>query len=556
MSLEVRRILLLAALGFIALIIWQTWQREYPSQAVLNSAGEIVQQVDQNGEFVPQYPEQIHPVVNHQQSHTIEMNSSSLISVKTDVFDIAIDPNNGKIVKGSLLKYTQTVKTEKPVQLLTSDEDNYYVAMSGLSDSNVKYHSNKQRYQMLPEQNNLIVTLNGRTKQGVNVTKTLTFHRGSYQINVDYTIKNITESPWSGNFFYQFSRKDIKQKSHGLFDFRPTYLSAAFSYPDKPFDKYKFKKLADTSFSKNVEGGWVAMLQHYFVGAWVPEKQERYHYYTHMSDTGLYTAGFVGPKVEVKSGATLKKVAATKLYLGPELLKQLKQTAPHLELTIDYGWLWMISSFLFKVMKYIHMLVGNWGWSIIILTIIIKLAFYPLSATSYRSMSNMKRLQPQLTALKERYGDDRQKFSQAMMELYRKEGLNPLSGIGGGCFPMLVQIPVFIALYWVLLESVELRQAPFMLWIQDLAAKDPYYVLPVIMGATMLLQQRLSPAPPDPTQAKVMMMMPIVFTFLFVSFPAGLVLYWVINNSFGIVQQWYVMRQFDAKRQRQKYRKK
>jgi len=556
MSLEIRRILLLAALGFVGLTLWQAWQHEH-RRNVTNEVGQAhtISQT-QNGEFVPQYPEQSHPAVASQHTEIPTTVSANVITVKTDVLDMAIDLNGGRIVKGSLPHYTQSTQDETPVQLLTTDEENYYVAVSGVSDQSIQYRATQQNYEMTPEQKDLTVVLNGKTTEGITLKKRLTFYPGSYQVKVDYEVRNTTGTPWSGNFFYQLSRKDIKQKSHGMFDLRPTYLSAAFSYPDKPFDKYKFKKLSSTAFSKNVEGGWVAMLQHYFLGAWIPEKQQRYHYYTHVSDAGLYTAGFVGPKVDVKPGETLTDIAETKLYLGPELLPKLKQTAPHLELTIDYGWLWMISAFLFKVMKYIHMMVGNWGWSIILLTVLIKLAFYPLSATSYRSMSQMKRIQPQLTALKERYGDDRQKFSQAMMELYRKEGINPLSGIGGGCLPMLIQIPVFIALYWVLLESVELRQAPFMLWIHDLAAKDPYYILPVIMGATMLLQQRLSPAPADPNQAKVMMMMPIVFTFLFISFPAGLVLYWVVNNSLSILQQWYVMRQVETKRQTNKYPKK
>ena len=284
-------------------------------------------------------------------------------------------------------------------------------------------------------------------------------------------------------------------------------------------------------------GGWTAMQQHYFLSAWIPDQNQKSLFYTHMTGDGLYVVGSRGPELSVPAGSTLKSSA--KLYVGPELTEQLKTLAPHLDMTVDYGWLWFISDILYWLLIKIQALIGNWGWAIIVLTLMIKLAFYPLSAASYRSMSKMRNLQPKIKQLRERYGEDRQKMTQETMELYRREKVNPF----GGCLPILIQIPIFIALYWVLVESVQLRQAPFIFWIQDLAVKDPFYILPILMGITMILQQRMNPAPPDPTQAKIMMFLPVVFTVLFLNFPAGLVLYWVVNNTISMLQQGFIMRQ-------------
>jgi YidC/Oxa1 family membrane protein insertase len=282
------------------------------------------------------------------------------------------------------------------------------------------------------------------------------------------------------------------------------------------------------------------MIQHYFLGAWAPAPDEINDFYTRAVGGNRYVVGMRGPLQTVPAGEAGD--FSTRLYMGPKLAEVLGEIEPNLHLTVDYGMLTIIAEPLFWMLKFIHRFVGNWGWSIIILTILIKLAFYKLSETSYRSMANMRRLGPELTRLKDLYGDDKQKMNQAMMDLYKKEKINPL----GGCLPILVQIPVFIALYWVLVESVQLRQAPFILWIEDLAIRDPYYVLPLIMGVTMFIQQKLSPAPPDPIQAKVMMALPIVFTFMFLWFPAGLVLYWVVNNTLSIAQQWVITKRVEA----------
>ena len=291
------------------------------------------------------------------------------------------------------------------------------------------------------------------------------------------------------------------------------------------------------------------MLEHYFLGAWIPVSSQAYQFYSKATPAQRYTIGMLGPVLQAAPGSTI--TTGSKLYAGPELTDVLKNIAPGLDLTVDYGVLWFISMAIFSVMKEIYHFIGNWGWSIVLVTLMIKLLFYKLSATSYRSMAAMRKIQPRIQALRERYGDDRPKLTQATMELYKNEKINPL----GGCLPMLVQIPVFLALYWVLIESVQLRQAPFILWIHDLSVKDPYYVLPLLMGITIFIQQKMSPPPPDPLQAKVMMVLPVFFTVLFLGFPAGLVLYWVVNNTLSIAQQWYIMRHVERADAKHKHKR-
>ncbi|MCW8828659.1 MAG: membrane protein insertase YidC, partial [Gammaproteobacteria bacterium] len=297
-----------------------------------------------------------------------------------------------------------------------------------------------------------------------------------------------------------------------------------------------FDDMRKETLSRNIEGGWAAMIQHYFLSAWVPQPDEAANYYSKAPGGNRYILGMVSPAMSVAPGES--QSISSRLYVGPKLQDQLEEVAKGLELTVDYGFLTVIAKPLFWMLELIHSFVGNWGWSIILITIMIKAAFYKLSETSYKSMAQMRKLQPRLKQLKERFGDDKQKLNEAMMKMYREEKINPL----GGCLPILVQIPVFIALYWMLLESVEMRQAPFMFWIQDLSIKDPYFVLPVLMGITMFIQHRLNPTPLDPIQARVMMILPIAFTFFFMFFPAGLVLYWVVNNTLSIAQQYYITR--------------
>jgi YidC/Oxa1 family membrane protein insertase len=315
-----------------------------------------------------------------------------------------------------------------------------------------------------------------------------------------------------------------------------TYTGGVLSQPEKPYDKIDFGDMADRALDESVQGGWAAMIQHYFAAAVVPAAEEVNYYYSIALADARYVLGVMTPQQVTPAGATT--TYAMQLYVGPKDQQRMEKLAPYLDRTVDYGWLWFIAMPLFWVLKWIHGVLGNWGFSIIALTILIKLAFFQLSAASYKSMARMRKLQPRITQLRERYASDKARMNQAMMELYKTEKINPL----GGCLPILVQIPVFISLYWVLLESVELRQAPFLLWIQDLSEHDPLFVLPLLMGASMFVQQKLNPAPPDPIQAKVMMMLPIVFTFLFLFFPSGLVLYWLVNNLLSIAQQWVITR--------------
>jgi len=369
------------------------------------------------------------------------------------------------------------------------------------------------------------------------VTKTFTFKPNRYDVVVDYQVSNQSNKAWAGNYYMQFTRSGVPPEKKGRFVVS-SFFGVALSSPEKSYEKHKFSKLSEAPINKNIKDGWLAMVQHYFLGAWVPNHDTDYHYYSQAGGDNIFKAGMIGPTINLQPNQS--HAFQSNFYAGPKITKRLDKLSPHLWLTIDYGWLWFISLILFYVMDFVYKIIGNWGWSIIAVTILIKLAFYHLSSKSYKSMAGVSRLQPKIAALKERYGDDKQGMTKAMMELYRKEKINPL----GGCLPILVQIPVFIALYWVLLESVQLRQAPFIFWIHDLSIKDPFYILPILMGLSMFVQQKLNPPPPDPTQAKVMMLLPVFMTVVFINFPAGLVLYWIVNNVLSIAQQWYIKEKY------------
>ena len=353
-----------------------------------------------------------------------------------------------------------------------------------------------RRSTRLDNQNDLQVKLHWEDAQGLKVTKIFTFTRGSYDVNVTYQLDNQSHEPWEGNLYLQLMRKNTPPATTKGIVSMATYFGAAISSPDKPFQKITFKQMLENNYAQNITGGWAAMVQHYFVSAWVPDPALKADYFSKVTSDGLYTIGMLGAKQTVAPGATLE--IGSKFYAGPSIAENLEQVSPKLPLTIDYGVISIIAVVIFWMMQKIHSVVGNWGWSIVLVTLVIKILFYKLSAKSYRSMNALKRLQPRINQLKERLGDDKTKFTQATIELYKKEKVNPMSG----CLPILVQNPVFFALYWVLIESVQLRQAPFILWIHDLTQKDPFYILPVLMGISMFLQQRLSPPPPDPMQAK------------------------------------------------------
>jgi YidC/Oxa1 family membrane protein insertase len=541
--MDIRRFVLYMALGLVSLSLWNAWQIDYPPQAVpQNTTAPAVS----NGQLLPPVSNtsaESTPIANSDQSNTNTYpHQGELVRIKTDVLDVSIDLSQGNIVTGDLLDYPQDVSDKnKPFALLQNHPNERYVANSGLvtSDSqsikqlDFTFTTQQKNYQLAEDQKELTVTLDGQDQEGLSVKKVFTFTRGSYLIAVNYKINNQADTDWKGYLNTQLLRSSPKEDKSSMFHVG-SYTGASFSNPGKTrFQKVSFTDMGKANLNLDVKGGWIAMQEHYFLSAWVPNTESENKFYT-LASNGDYTIGAVSQPITIKP-QELKDIGS-KLYIGPEITSVLKDIAPSLDLTVDYGMLWFVSSLLFSIMKSIHGVIGNWGWSIVLVTVLIKLAFYRLSATSYKSMAGMRKLQPKLQALRERYGDDKAKISQATMELYRQEKVNPL----GGCLPIVIQIPVFIALYWVLLESVELRQAPFMFWIKDLASADPYHVLPLIMGATMLIQQKLNPAPPDPMQAKVMMFLPILFTGLFWGFPAGLVLYWIVNNTLSIMQQWYI----------------
>lgn len=547
--MDIRRIVLYMALALVSLSLWNAWQADYPPPPIATNQTTTSDVPASNGQILPQ----VASTSTNNNAESVPVNSSTtpthtaeLIQVKTDVLDVAIDLSQGNVVNSDFLAYPLSVEEQnKPFVLLQNQNNERYVANSSLFIANGQavqavdfgFKTEQKTYQLNSEQKQLVVTLEGQNQDGLYVKKEFTFSRGSYLIGVNYKINNTANTPWTGYLNTQLLRSSPKEDKSSMFHVG-SYTGASLSNPGKTrYQKVSFADMAKANLNLDVKGGWVAMQQHYFLSAWIPNENSDNKFYT-LANNGDYIIGAVSQPITVKPQE--EQQIGSRLYVGPENTSVLKSIAPYLDLTVDYGILWFVSSLLFSLMKTIYNLIGNWGWSIVLVTVLIKLAFYRLSATSYKSMAGMRKLQPKLQALRERYGDDKAKISQATMELYRKEKVNPL----GGCLPILIQIPVFIALYWVLLESVELRQAPFMLWITDLAAADPYHVLPLIMGATMLVQQKLNPAPPDPVQAKVMMFLPILFTGLFWNFPAGLVLYWIVNNTLSIAQQWYITRKY------------
>jgi len=422
-------------------------------------------------------------------------------------------------------------------------EDGLFNADKNTPNHQTKYSIEKKTY-LLGSQEQVRVPLSWKADNGVFYTKTLTFTRDSYVVDIDYQISNTSNAPWNGFLYAQFLRTEPAD-SGGGFGRLPSYTGGATYTEEDKYQKVDFGDIESANLDVTTDNGWVAMLQHYFVGAWIPQPGAKKFYSTYSKQANpQYRIGYrTEYATQVAAGQTGS--ISTQVFLGPKEQDRLKKIQKDsnikgLPLTVDFGFLTFIADPLFTVLSWIHKVVGNWGWAIILLTLLIKILFYPLSAASYKSMAGMKKLQPRIQTLKERYKDDRQKFQMEMMALYKKEKINP----AGGCLPILIQIPVFIALYWALLESVELRHAPFALWLQDLTAKDPYFVLPVLMGASMWLQQKLNPAPMDDIQKKVMAIMPIALTFLFLTFPQGLVLYWVVNNVLSIAQQWYINKKF------------
>ncbi|GJM06657.1 MAG: membrane protein insertase YidC [marine bacterium B5-7] len=548
--METKRLALYAALVFVGFTLWNHWQQSHAPQQIAPTQTVLTHQMKQTAHTAAAHAPTQFANTKTADSKTVSTTPAEkhdIIHVKTDVLDVTIDRIGGNIVRANLLKYPKKLHGTQAFSLLNNQAHKRYIAQTGIIDKKGAeervFSSAKTSYQLAPNAKSLSVDLTWQNPNGLAVVKRYTFTRDRYVVNVDYQLANRSSAAWQGQLYSQLSREwpIPTAKKKGFMQSMATFTGAALSTAEKPYKKRSFKALAKEDVNTVSKGGWVAMIEQYFVSAWIPNAKQDNHFYSQVNDN-LYTVGALTPTVKLAAGA--KASEGFKLYVGPEINERLKAAAPHLNLTIDFGWLWFISMAILWLLNKVHWFLGNWGWSIVIVTFLIKLMFYKLSATSYRSMANMRKIQPKLDILKKRYGDDKQRFSKEMMGLYKKEKVNPL----GGCLPMIAQIPVFIALYWVLLYSVQFRQAPFMLWIHDLAAPDPYYILPLLMGASMLLQTKLSPQSPDPAQAKVMMLMPVIFTFFFLHFPAGLVLYWTVNNILSILQQWYIMRQVDKQR--------
>ena len=536
--MDSQRLILFFVFSFSVFLLFDAWQRDQqPTSPPISPAGQKIEQ--------PALPTPGDKLVATQAVKPPEGSSTlapgETLTVETDFLRADISTAGGDLRRLEFKRHRDTLDKSKNFDLFQNRPDHVYVAQSGLIGTGLPNHrtaytARAGEHRLADGATTLEVRLEAPETNGIRVAKVYRFYRASYVIDVAYEIVNQGATAIQPFGYFQIVR-DGKPPA-GDSAMLPTYTGAAM-YTDKE----KFQKIAFADIDKgkplqpkNSNDGWIAMLQHYFFSAWLPKSGTPREFYTRRLEGGFYAAGVIVPAgaVEPDKSATL----TVPLYAGPEEQAKLDKLAPGLDLTVDYGWLTVIAVPLFWVLAWLNRWVGNWGIAIIVLTVIIKLLFYPLSEASYRSMAKMRVLAPKLQKLKDQYGNDRQRMQQAMMEIYKTEKINPL----GGCLPIVVQIPVFIALYWVLLASVELRHAPFMLWINDLAAPDPWFILPVLMGATMIVQTKLNPEPPDPVQAKVMKIMPIAFSVFFFFFPAGLVLYWLVNNVLSIAQQWHINR--------------
>jgi YidC/Oxa1 family membrane protein insertase len=540
-----QRLILFAALSIVIMLLFGAWQEQYaPEPAPITESGQATSATASSAELPPAIAAEPKAVPRAE----VAAIPAQSITVESDLLRVKINTAGGEISRAALPAYPVALETpDIPFQLLDDRLPALFIAQSGLvtgegmiaPDHQAVFQAEQTSYRLGEGSDELKVPLHWTSGTGIDVVKTYTFHRDSYVIDLDFQVTNSGGETWKGRPYRQLQRTKVAESGQSQFIY--TFMGGVFSSQWNTYEKVEFEDMAAWKPEQSYNtGGWAAMIQHYFLAAWVPDADEANHFYTKSLPDGRYLIGLSGAEKTVAPGESTQ--FHSRLYVGPKDQQRLEQVAPHLRLTVDYGVLDILAKPVFWVLEKIHGLVGNWGIAIILVTIIIKLLFYKLSEASYRSMANMRRLTPKLQALKERYGDDRQKMSQAMMDIYKTEKINPL----GGCLPILVQIPVFIALYWVLLESVELRQAPFFLWIDDLAAKDPYYVLPLIMGASMFIQQKLNPPPMDPVQAKVLQFLPIIFTAFFAFFPSGLVLYWVVNNLLSIAQQWYITRKIEG----------
>ncbi len=526
--MESQRSFLFIALMVVTYLLFSQWQKD--NAPVIEQPAQIqtVPAAESNGDFVPEYTDTGAPVVKPVAEH------AQLISIETDVLLVKINTRGGDIVDVKLKEFNTEQGNGIPFTILQNGH-NKYIAQSGLTGaqgidrtvSGRPIYSTTAKSYTLTDSSPLVVDLEYATPNGIAVTKRFTFNEANYSVNVEYIVNNTSAAPVSMVMYAQLKQSTLVEEGS---TFMPTYRGTAYSTTEDRYEKYDFGDIEDKKLNVTTQGGWVAMLEHYFVSAWIPNKADSNQIYT-LYGNNEAVIGYKAPEliIDPNSQATTSAI----FYVGPKDQYVLDEIADNLGLTIDYGFLWMISKPLFWLLLQIQALVSNWGIAIIVITLIVKGAMYPLTKAQYTSMAKMRELAPKMAQLKERFGDDRQKMSQATMEMYRKEKVNP----AGGCLPLLFQMPIFLALYWVFLESVELRHAPFFLWIQDLSAMDPYYVLPVLMGVSMFVMQKMQPMTiQDPMQQKIMQYMPVVFSVFMAWFPSGLVLYWFISNVISIIQ--------------------
>jgi YidC/Oxa1 family membrane protein insertase len=546
------RLFLFAALVFVGMLLWQQWQADYGPQPVTRSDISSSSESESGGQaIVDDLPELATGTAQSTTSSSVTgaaqtSQSTQLVQVDTDVIQVLIDTRGGVIRSIKLKKFPTSLEhPDDWLELVHSDSDSSHILQSGLRNKESTapthhslYRVDQTEYRLEDGQAELVVPLYW-SQDGIEVVKSYHFRPGDYLVDLTHLVNNRSQLDWQGSEYRQIRRTPPLETSRLLY----TYTGGVYYNEETKYEKVTFDDMEDAQLKVESDGGWIAMIQHYFLSAWIPNQEETNLVYSIANtkrNPSTYTIGLRSANKQVAVGASTE--FKSQLFVGPKIVKRLEEIAPGLDLTVDYGVLTFISKPLYWLLSWYHSFVGNWGVAIILLTLTVKTLFYKLSETSYRSMAKMRKVSPRLKTLKERYGDDRQKMNQAMMELYKTEKINPM----GGCLPILVQIPVFIALYWALLESVDLRQAPFIFWIKDLSVMDPFYVLPIVMGISMVIQQRLNPPPPDPIQAKIMMALPFVFTIFFAFFPAGLVLYWVCNNTLSITQQYIITRRIEA----------
>ena len=541
--MDTRRLILVLIFTFSSFMLWESWQKYNQPKPAANAVATTTP-----GSAAPTPSVSLQPGSTGSAAPVVSAAAIAPVGetfiVSTDLLKATISAQGGDLVELELLRYKEHGNKDKNFFLFEAKHQ--YMAQSGLIGEGLPTHRSIFKRVEGPTElaegaNELKIRLEADAADGVKVTKILTFKRGSYLVDVAWEIANGSAKAFAPHAYFQLQRNDVAPEGE-------TMMVSTFTGPAVYTEAEKYQKIAfgdiasdKAKFAKTADNGWLAMVQHYFVSAWVPkDKTPREYYMRKLEGGNSFQAGLIVPVAEIAPGA--KGETSVSLYAGPQEQAALKELSPGLDLVVDYGWLTVVAAPIFWALQAIHGIVGNWGWAIIVLTVILKGIFFPLSAASYKSMAKMKLLTPRLTQLKERFGDDKQRLNQEMMKMYQTEKVNPL----GGCLPILVQIPVFIALYWVLLGAVEMRDAPWTMWIHDLASPDPYFILPVIMIISMFVQTKLNPTPPDPIQAKVMMAMPLIFGVMFLWFPAGLVLYWVVNNILSIAQQWQITRMIES----------